>query len=44
MILTNFLLIWLEREIFAGIQQRIRPKYASPLGVLQALADSKSCT
>ena len=37
-------IVWLEREIFATIQQRIRPKYASPLGVFQALADGKSCT
>ncbi|XVF34229.1 hypothetical protein REPUB_Repub18cG0041400 [Reevesia pubescens] len=30
---------WLEREIYAEIQQRIGPEYASPLGILQALAD-----
>ncbi|CAN4128270.1 unnamed protein product [Withania somnifera] len=33
------LIVWLEREISAGIQQRIGPEYASPLGILQALAD-----
>nr|QXO89888.1 NdhA [Erythrostemon hughesii] len=32
-------IVWLEREISAEIQQRIGPEYAGPLGVLQALAD-----
>nr|CUR05486.1 ndhA [Acacia puncticulata]CUR05500.1 ndhA [Acacia puncticulata] len=32
-------IVWLERQISAGIQQRIGPEYAGPLGVLQALAD-----
>ena len=32
-------IIWLEREISAGIQQRIGPEYTGPFGVLQALAD-----
>ena len=32
-------IVWFEREISAGIQQRIGPEYAGPLGVLQALAD-----
>lgn len=32
-------IVWLEREISAGIQQRIGPEYANPLGILQALAD-----
>ena len=32
-------IVWLEREIFAGIQQRIGPKYANPFGILQALAN-----
>nr|YP_010628813.1 NADH dehydrogenase subunit 1 [Begonia egregia]WBN95703.1 NADH dehydrogenase subunit 1 [Begonia egregia] len=32
-------IVWLEREISAGIQQRIGPEYAGPMGVLQALAD-----
>nr|QPP20168.1 NADH dehydrogenase subunit 1 [Acer negundo] len=32
-------IVWLEREISAGIQQRIGPEYASPFGILQALAD-----
>nr|YP_009557443.1 NADH-plastoquinone oxidoreductase subunit 1 [Kewa sp. GY-2019]QBC72115.1 NADH-plastoquinone oxidoreductase subunit 1 [Kewa sp. GY-2019] len=32
-------IVWLEREIAAGIQQRIGPEYAGPLGILQALAD-----
>ncbi|XP_044466525.1 NAD(P)H-quinone oxidoreductase subunit 1, chloroplastic-like [Mangifera indica] len=33
------IIVWLEREVSAGIQQRIGPEYASPLGILQALAD-----
>ncbi|KAK4721723.1 hypothetical protein R3W88_011956 [Solanum pinnatisectum] len=32
-------IVWLERGISAGIQQRIGPEYAGPLGILQALAD-----
>nr|YP_010188598.1 NdhA [Pseudanomodon attenuatus]QZJ47256.1 NdhA [Pseudanomodon attenuatus] len=32
-------LVWPERKISAGIQQRIGPEYAGPLGIIQALAD-----
>ncbi|MCL7033573.1 hypothetical protein MKW94_013551 [Papaver nudicaule] len=32
-------IVRLERKIFAGVQQRIGPEYAGPLGILQALAD-----
>nr|WBU12055.1 NADH dehydrogenase subunit A [Lavandula angustifolia]WBU12576.1 NADH dehydrogenase subunit A [Lavandula angustifolia] len=38
-ILGVLVIVWLEREISAGIQQRIGPEYAGPLGILQALAD-----
>ncbi|ERM97465.1 hypothetical protein AMTR_s00456p00012010 [Amborella trichopoda] len=38
-ILGVLVIVWLEREISAGIQQRIGPEYAGPWGVLQALAD-----
>nr|QBL06430.1 NADH-plastoquinone oxidoreductase subunit 1 [Eriachne sp. Teisher 58] len=32
-------IVWLEREVSASIQQRIGPEYAGPLGLLQAVAD-----
>nr|YP_011026403.1 NADH-plastoquinone oxidoreductase subunit 1 [Dudleya farinosa]WQN00398.1 NADH-plastoquinone oxidoreductase subunit 1 [Dudleya farinosa] len=32
-------IVWLEREIAAGLQQRIGPEYAGPFGILQAFAD-----
>nr|YP_010581733.1 NADH dehydrogenase subunit 1 [Cymbaria mongolica]UYS85107.1 NADH dehydrogenase subunit 1 [Cymbaria mongolica] len=38
-ILGVLVIVWLEREISTGIQQRIGPEYAGPLGILQALAD-----
>nr|YP_009135909.1 NADH dehydrogenase subunit 1 [Lithachne pauciflora]AIM54086.1 NADH dehydrogenase subunit 1 [Lithachne pauciflora] len=38
-IIEVLVIVWLEREISASIQQRIGPEYAGPLGLLQALAD-----
>lgn len=32
-------IVWLETEIVSGIQQRIGPEYAGPLGILQFLAN-----
>uniref|UniRef100_A0AAU7VA56 NAD(P)H-quinone oxidoreductase subunit 1, chloroplastic n=1 Tax=Streptosarcina moshanensis TaxID=3096259 RepID=A0AAU7VA56_9VIRI len=32
-------IVWLERKISAGVQQRMGPEFAGPLGMLQALAD-----
>ncbi|KAI5392164.1 hypothetical protein KIW84_076812 [Lathyrus oleraceus] len=37
--LSVLAIVWLEREISAGVQQRIGPEYAGPFGILQALAD-----
>jgi len=38
-IIGVLVIVWLEREISAAIQQRIGPEYAGPFGILQALAD-----
>nr|YP_010901401.1 NAD(P)H-quinone oxidoreductase subunit 1 [Crassula mesembryanthoides]WIL06980.1 NAD(P)H-quinone oxidoreductase subunit 1 [Crassula mesembryanthoides] len=37
--ISILVIVWLEREIAAGLQQRIGPEYAGPFGILQALAD-----
>nr|YP_009486266.1 NADH dehydrogenase subunit 1 [Coptis quinquesecta]AWB12409.1 NADH dehydrogenase subunit 1 [Coptis quinquesecta] len=38
-IIGVLVIVWLERQISAGVQQRVGPEYAGPLGILQALAD-----
>nr|YP_009936894.1 NADH-plastoquinone oxidoreductase subunit 1 [Anemone taipaiensis]QNL16198.1 NADH-plastoquinone oxidoreductase subunit 1 [Anemone taipaiensis]QNT11459.1 NADH-plastoquinone oxidoreductase subunit 1 [Anemone taipaiensis] len=38
-IIGVLVIVWLERQIAAGVQQRIGPEYAGPFGILQALAD-----
>nr|YP_009426916.1 NADH dehydrogenase subunit 1 [Hymenasplenium unilaterale]ASU95531.1 NADH dehydrogenase subunit 1 [Hymenasplenium unilaterale] len=32
-------IVWLERKVSAGVQQRTGPEYAGPLGIGQSLAD-----
>nr|YP_009426218.1 NADH dehydrogenase subunit 1 [Diplaziopsis javanica]ASU94833.1 NADH dehydrogenase subunit 1 [Diplaziopsis javanica] len=32
-------IVWLERKVSAGVQQRTGPEYAGPLGIIQSLAD-----
>nr|QJQ37093.1 NADH dehydrogenase subunit 1 [Pyrrosia angustissima] len=32
-------IVWLERKVSAGVQQRVGPEYAGPLGIIQSLAD-----
>nr|QKV47483.1 NADH-plastoquinone oxidoreductase subunit 1 [Platycerium bifurcatum] len=32
-------IVWLERKVSAGVQQRVGPEYAGPLGIVQSLAD-----
>ncbi|PIA28997.1 hypothetical protein AQUCO_06400048v1 [Aquilegia coerulea] len=38
-IIGVLVILWLERQITTGVQQRIGPEYTGPWGILQALAD-----
>lgn len=37
-------IVWLEREIASGIQQRIGPEYSGPLGILTISGKSDKTT
>lgn len=41
MVATMFM-VWFERKVIAGLQNRVGPNKAGPFGLLQTLADRKS--